>query len=204
MTSPKTSYRLWVCPEPNSLAELTGWLVDMTEAKFCMEKLLVISSTDYDLTVADAISTSAIIRYCRCFASGQRKKLEIDNLHTISSEEVSAHEYMRQVRDWHIAHPVNQQEVNAIHLIVNDDPNSPELVLGMSSYQATRRSLRDDQLHNALSLCNKWIEYLESKMVEEQLRLKPFMQKLSREEILALPINDPEPNANLKARRNQR
>ena len=120
-----------------------------------------------------------------------------------NADEMSIHKRIRGVRDWHVAHPINQQEVHALHLIVNDDPNASELVLGMSSYQATSRPLKVNELRLALSLCSKWVDFLKSKIVEEQLRLKPYVEQLSREQILALPIMEPETNANIHAKRIQ-
>lgn len=204
MIVPKATYRLWVSPEPHCLADITGCLVDITEAKSCIERLLVISPTSDDRTVADALSIAAVVRYCRCFTTGNRQMLDIKILSTATCDEVSVHERIRGIRDWHVAHPVNLQEVHALHLIVNKDPTASELVLGISSYQANSLLLTVEELNVALSLCRKWISFLQSKMVEEQLRLRPYVEQLSREHVLALPIEEPEPNSNISARRSKK
>jgi hypothetical protein len=180
-----------------------GYLVDLTEAKLCIERLLAMSRTLDDLTVAEALSIAAVIRYCRCFTTGIRQKLDIENLTALSADEIAIHYRIRDVRNWHVAHPINLQEVHALHLIVNDDANASELVLGMSSCQVVSRPLKDEELPLALSLCTKWIHFLESKLVAEKLRLRPYVEQLSREQVIALPVVDPEPSANVGARRKQ-
>ncbi|MDO8652763.1 MAG: hypothetical protein Q7R66_11285 [Undibacterium sp.] len=203
MTIPHASYRHWVSPVPHCLADLMGYLVDLTGAHACIEQLLEMTPAPDNLTLAEALSTAAVIRYCRCFTSGIRQKLDINILTTASPDEIAIHDRMRGVRDWHVAHPINQQEVHALHLIVNDDPNANDLVLGMSSYQATSRSLKIDEFRLALSLCFKWVTHIQGKIVEEQIRLKPYVEQLSRAQILALPIMDPDTNSNIKTRRTQ-
>ena len=180
-----------------------GYFVDLKAAQACIEQLLEMTLAPDTLTVAEALSTAAVIRYCRCFASGIRQKLDINSLITASAKEIAIHDRMRGVRDWHVAHPVNQQEVHALHLIVNDDPNANDLVLGMSSYQATSRPLKTDEFRLALSLCSKWVTHVQDKVVEEQLRLKPYVDQLSRADILALPTMNPDTNSNIQARRTQ-
>ncbi len=203
MTIPHASYRHWIPPVRHCLADLTGYFVDLTEAQACIEQLLEMTLAPDNLTIAEALSTAAVIRYCRCFASGIRQMLDINNLVAASAKEIAIHNRMRGVRDWHVAHPVNEQEVHALHLIVNDDPNANDLVLGMSSYQATSRPLKTDEFRLALSLCSKWVTHIQSKIVEEQLRLRPYVEQLSRADILALPLIDPDTNSNIKARRTQ-
>ena len=161
------------------------------------------SPSSIDLTVAEALSIAAVMRYCRCFTTGIRQPLAIESLTTASTDEVAIHERIQAVRNWHVAHPINLQEVHALHLIVNDDLTASELVLGMSSYQATRRPLKGEELSAALSLCSKWIDLLETKNVEEQLRLRPYVEQLSREQVLALPVVEPQPSDNVRARRTQ-
>jgi hypothetical protein len=180
-----------------------GYFVDLSAARACIEQLLQITPTPDNLTVLEALSTAAVIRYCRCFASGIRHRLDVSSLTTAGADELAIHDRMRGVRDWHVAHPINQQEVHALHLIVNDDPNANDLVLGMSSYQATARPLTIDEFRVALSLCSKWITHIQSKIVEEQLRLTPYVEQLSRAQILALPVMDPNTNSNINARRTQ-
>ena len=204
MKAPETTYRLWKPPVVHCLADLTGYLVDLTGAQSFLERLAAMSpGPEEDITVADALSIAAIVRYCRCFTSGNRQKLKIGELHEASSEELALHERMRGIRDWHIAHPINLQEVHALHLIVDNSPDATQLIHGLSSYSAAPLLLTAQETTLALSLIGKWVNMLKSKLVEEKLRLKPFADKMTREQVLALPADDPAPKANIKVKRPQ-
>jgi hypothetical protein len=156
-----------------------------------------------DGTAIEAYSIAAVIRYCRCFTSGNRTKLRIEDLISARTEEIELHNYMRGVRDWHIAHPVNQQEVHAVHLIVALSRSGELEVRGASSFSAAAMPLDSMQMECAVSLTDKWISLLQKKVVDEQLRLRPYAQALSATQLLALPERNPEPNRNVLARRKQ-
>jgi hypothetical protein len=196
-------YRLWDCPVPHCLEDITGYLVDIQTARSCAQYFFGIRSDPDDMIVPQALVIAAVIQYCRCFTTGIRQRLDIDSLTTASSDEVTLHHRIQEVRNKHVAHPVNQQEQYSLHLILNQDSTASNLILGMSSLEVTSFPLKSDELSMMISLCEKWIEFLIKKKKEEVLRLKPYVDQLSREEILALQIAEPQPNDNLQARRKQ-
>jgi hypothetical protein len=198
------TYRLWEPPIPHKLDEVTGHIVDITSAHSFLERLSAISHEPArDGVLMEAYSTAALVRYCRCFTSGSRSKLNIDDLTNATPEEIELHSHIRGARDWHIAHPVNQQEVHAVHLIVGTSESGEHEVLGASSFASTALPLDSEQIGLALSLTRKWISLLKSRLVDEQLRLSPYAQALSPEQLQALPEKDPEPNRDVRARRKQ-
>lgn len=204
MQTPNVTYRLWVPPEPHCLADLTGYLIDMEAAKSCFKHLeSMADGKDYVLVIHDALLTAAIIYYCRCFTSGIRNKLDINTLSSANADDTQMHDRIIGIRNWHVAHAINQQEIHAVHLIVNANSQAEHLVLGISSYQATSKSLGVADISPMLSLVEKWTKLLREKIVEENLRLRPYVDKLSREQVLALPEKNPEANPNIHARRKQ-
>ena len=197
-------YRRWHPPIPHRLADITGWIVDLRSAESMVRRLHAVPATrQNDPIVAQALLIAALISYCRCFTSGGRERLRIENLLAATPEEVAMHEHMRGVRDWHIAHPVNLQEVHAVHLIVDESPDARPLVKGISSYSAVSSPLTTAQMETVLSLCGKWMEMLAGMLATETVRLKPFADQLGREQVLALPIEDPQPSKNIRSRRRQ-
>lgn len=64
--------------------------------------------SDADATIIDALVTAAIIRYVRCFHhTGKRARLKVDDL---PDGLEGAHEYLKSIRDKHVAHSVNSFE----------------------------------------------------------------------------------------------
>ena len=198
------SYRLWHPPVSTSLADVTGHLVDVAQAKAYLQKFQEISLLkERDNTLAEALLAAAVIRYCRCFTTGNRSRLTIEQLSTATPSEITLHKQMQGVRDWHIAHPINRQEVHAVHIIVDESPEATSLIQGLSSFSAVSMPLSAQHAKDAIELCSKWLRLLQDELVQEQLRLKPYADRMNREQILALPIEDPAPSKNINSRRAQ-
>ena len=173
-------------------------------ARSFLERLSELTNcSDPDPVLIEALSTAALVRYCRNFTSGIREKLKIEILLTATPEEVVLHERLRKIRDKHVAHPVNQQEVDALYLIVDESHDVDYPVLGLSSYLSASLPLTLVEAQLTRGFCVKWITQLQNQLVEEKLRLQPFAAQLSRDQILSLPIDEPEPNPNVDARRRQ-
>jgi hypothetical protein len=176
----------------------------MTTARSFLQRLAKLSQESAtDGTAIEAYSIAAVIRYCRCFTSGSRAKLRIEDLVSATTAEIELHTYMRGVRDWHIAHPVNQQEVHAVHLIVAPSKSGELEVRGASSFSAAAMPLDSVQIEHAVLLTEKWLSVLQKKVVDEQLRLRPYAHALSAAQLLSLPEKNPEPNRDIRARRKQ-
>jgi hypothetical protein len=77
------------------------------------------------------------------------------------------------------------------------------VVLGASSFSSAALALDSEQIRLAMSLTEKWILLLQHRLAAEQLRLMPYAQALSPQQLLALPEEDPEPNRDVRARRRQ-
>jgi hypothetical protein len=186
------------------LYEVTGQIIDITSARSFFSRLAELSAGHaVDGTLMEAYSIAAVVRYCRCFTSGSRSKLNTEDLTAATPQEIQLHGYLRGVRDWHIAHPVNQQEVHAVHLIVATSASGTLEVLGASSFSSAALPVDSEQIELALSLTEKWISLLTERLVQEQLRLSPFAQALSPEQVQALPEGEPEPSRDVQTRRKQ-
>lgn len=197
-------YRRWTPPIETRLTDIHGWLVDMHAAKEFAEKLRIASDNENsDPVVVDALSTAALVRYSRCFTCGSRERLRIEQLVTATPNEIDLHDWLRGVRDWHIAHPVNLQEVHALYLIVDPSPEATSGALGISSFSSTNLALSPPYIDATERLCGKWIEWLTPQLIAENQKLVPLTQQLTRAEVLALPSDEPEPVSNIKARRRQ-
>jgi hypothetical protein len=198
-------YRRWSPPVPTEVEDLHGWLVDLHAAKDMFERQTsLLDNERSDPLLVDALSTSALVRYGRCFTSGIRKRLGLDLLPNATAAELDLHERMRGVRDWHVAHAVNRQEAHGLYIIVNPDPSGQPTVLGISSQSTAALPLDPPEVTAAAELCRRWVVALEERLVAENLRLRPYLDELTRPQLLAMPSQEPSTDANIKSRRRQR
>ncbi len=123
-------YRRWNPPVETRLPDIHGWLEDIHSAHELASRLSQeVSAENPDPVLLDALSTAALVRYSRCFTTGIRARLSIEELSTASPTDIDLHERIRGIRDWHIAHPVNEQEVHALYvfLMVHQKPQREPL-----------------------------------------------------------------------------
>jgi len=98
-------------PEARLLADLTGISYDLKRARDFATRLksaLVIRSPEASLV--EPLTIASIVQYCRPFASGRRQNLNDRVLAVFSADQRSRHDWIRDVRDKHIAHSVNTFE----------------------------------------------------------------------------------------------
>ncbi len=198
------TYRKWTPPVSSRIPDIHGWLQDIQSSKKLAERLIQeAEAANPDLILLDALSTASIVRYSRCFTSGIRERLSITQLPSATDADTELHKRIRGIRDWHIAHPVNQQEVHALYVIVDESPGATTGALGFSSYSSAELGLLPFEIEGMLDLCNKWIAWLNEQLIQENTRLMPHAVQLSRDELLSLPQDEPQSNTDIHARRTQ-
>jgi hypothetical protein len=197
-------YRRWNPPVETRLPDIHGWMQDIHSAhKFANRLFDGLNAKNPDPVVLDALTTAALVRYSRCFTSGIRARLSIDKLPTALPADIDLHKKLCRIRDSHIAHPVNQQEVHALYLILDSSPEATTGALGISSFSSTRLTLDEIEVSAMIKLCEKWTHWLQEELVREQTPLIPFASSLTRAELLSLPQDQPQPNSNIWANRRQ-
>ena len=85
--------------------------------------LAVEDDAEKDSVLMEALWTSALVVYARCFATGKRFGLTTADIAALPGEPVAAHDYLLGMRNKHIAHSVNpfeQVRVGAV-LGINDE-----------------------------------------------------------------------------------
>lgn len=198
-------YRRWEHPEASTMEQLHGWLEDIDAAREFLNRLdAELDKDEHDDVVIDALASAAVARYARCFASGNRGALNpIDVAGPGESQWSTLHEHIVGVRNWHVAHAINQQEVHTLMVIIPRAVDAPEAIAGFSSRSARGLALEPPDVPAAIALCDKWVAHLKNRLVQENIRLRPFCAQLSRDQLLALPEEEAQPNPNVNARRRQ-
>jgi hypothetical protein len=199
------AYRKWNPPVPTLISDLHGWISDIDSAREFAERLVQESEKENpDTLLVDALTTAAIIRYNRCFTTGFRARLEIDRLSSATAADVDLHERICAIRNLHIAHAVNEQEVHALYVIVDDSREATTGALGFSSQATSQIPLLPDEAVEMTKLCNKWVQLLKEQLAQENFRLMPLVTQLSREDLFRLPEGEPESNEDVHSRRKRR
>lgn len=89
----------------------------------------------------------AAITYARCFASGRRKKLEIDDIVSLTQKDRELHESVRRLRNQYFAHAVADEEGAHVLLYAKPGEKDPsgftvmQVVLMGDSNSTARRFL---------------------------------------------------------------
>lgn len=204
MATENPIYRRWTPPFETRVPDIHGCLQDIQSSQELATRLLAeLNAENPDPVLLDALSTATLVRYSRCFTSGIRVRLSIEELPTATPADVELHERLRGIRDWHIAHPINKQEVHALYVILDGSPTAMTGAIGFSSFSSVESPLEPSQASAMLELCVKWTDWLKIQLVHAQEPLIPYANRLSRAELLALPQDEPRPNSNIRAKRTQ-
>ena len=119
--------------EARTLADYEGLKQDLTAvAETCtrLEELLKIDSKDHILV--EALWTSALIRYARCFATGKRYGLEESVFDGLNGDPIGTHRLFIDIRSKHIAHSVNPLEQTHVGLVL-ERPERGKRVIGVAA-----------------------------------------------------------------------
>jgi hypothetical protein len=111
------------------------------------------------------------------------------------------HERICGIRNWHISHPVNEQEVHAIYVIVDETLGATTAALGLSSQGSAQIPLEPSEAREVIALCDRWVEWLKEQLKLENDRVMPLVMPLSRKELLSLPEGEPQYNEDIHAKR---
>ena len=198
-------FRRWKTAPVSQLADLCSCLDDMLSVIDFTSRLIELFDQDEpDYTLLDALSTAAIVRYTRCFVQGYRFRLDVEAHLTMDEGESLLHERIRQTRDWHIAHPINLQEIYTLAVGFNPQAGAAAKAEAIAVQARSEIPLEAPDLFTLRRLAERWRDWLEQAVNESRAQLLPEAMKLSAEQLLRLPSTPERPNPNPQARRKQR
>lgn len=98
--------------EVGHLADLRALEVELDMAmKLCDRARKIQIDTNDDAIFVDGLVTAALVKYVRCFQStGKRYGLSLENIESLPKDFIEAHNYLKDLRDKHVAHSVNGYE----------------------------------------------------------------------------------------------
>lgn len=118
--------------EPKPLLELhddeaaliAGWHAIAYDLRHVISatKLLLglLQQEERDDTLVRSLWSSALVAYVRCFGSGRRARLDQEIYSGLPGDPLGTHQYYKDTRDKHIAHPVNAFEEVRVGVMLDD------------------------------------------------------------------------------------
>lgn len=132
-----------------------------------------------DWGVVNGLSEAAVVRYARCFTSGRRLKLDESS---VPSQLVDAHRAVLELRNRHVAHPINDFEHGSVTIQVVEPP-SPRKIhhVGMGvSHLAGFNPPRADEL---IELCDGLLASLRPRIEELRVEVEARVKALNLDEV---------------------
>ena len=118
-------------PDGQLFSDLFGIKRDLElVVEFCQRLSDAYDAVPTDYPLIDALSTSSVVRYCRCFEGGVRAKLARESIKAIDPRFAEFHDYLFALRQKHLSHSVNEFEANYVTVAVSEPP-APREVLGI-------------------------------------------------------------------------
>lgn len=117
-------------PSAKALADAALIDQDLQFVVACCDRVLADEAAERsDALVERALWRAAIVAYVRCFSTGQRGSLGVEDVQGLPLEGAGEfHEHIRQMRNKHVAHSENAFEQAAVGVLPTADGSSVEAV----------------------------------------------------------------------------
>lgn len=177
----------WVPPVKTTLPNLYGLYTDLFRVHGYVSWLeRYYEKNPHDFTANEAIVTAAVARYARPFGKGQGKLIDLTDIASLTEADKKFHQRVIDIRNKHIAHPVNAFEVNEVYVWYHEGNPEPK-VTSVSAGAAQTVGLSGSEMVMLKKLCEKLLEYVNKLLNEECDKLMQLAKSLTPHQILALP-----------------
>lgn len=169
-------------PEAELLKDLHGILEDLSWVESAMGEYL----RHGDSILRQGLWIAGVIRYARCFASGDRYRLKQDDVIDDLDENLrELHEYVKNLRNRHIAHSENPYENNSITTRVPHPIPDDWESRGITGYGQTWYGLipADDVADGLAELAVTVRGIVEKRFDNEKKRVEEVLRNLTVEQI---------------------
>jgi hypothetical protein len=175
-------------PETHRLADMAGVHMDLRTVADTAAELARILERDLgrEKLTAEALQSHAVIRYGRCFRGGVRTAFLVPQewLDALPPELREWHDLFLDIRDKHVAHSVNDWELNVPVARVRVDQESGDVEAHSVSVNQHRVLLLDTVSYKALcELARQLADRVEAEMEIERARLLEYAKAIPVEEL---------------------
>lgn len=169
--------------QAKTLADLAALTQDLGAVMLtCTRLMSLIDEQSKDHILVEAMWTSALVRYARCFANGKRFGLEESAFSGLKGDPIATHRYFMGMRNRHIAHSVNPFEQMQVGLVLAPEDEAERKVVGVSTL-AMRHITSDREGVRQLGMLAK---VLLTKVTEQAKQLEHEVLTIGR----VLPLDD--------------
>jgi len=165
-------------PEAAFLADLYGIGHDLDMAEeWCKKVSKETQSANGDPWLNEAITTGAIVKYCRCFTTGVRFGLKRTDIENIGEDLLQKHDYIKALRDKFIAHPVNpfDESYVTVSITVKDGESSLGQIIHAGHTRLLLSAQEADELLEVIVAVKKCVNKIIS---NEEVKLRELISDL--------------------------
>ena len=178
-------------PDAKAFADFTGVEADLKIViEFCDRLVSIFEGPKIDGLLMEALSTAAVIRYARCFASGVRTRLSDEVLVRLTPEERLLHDSVYALRQRHYAHSVNTFEENRLVAWVSDDPDDAQ-VRSVAVQHGRISSLGLPTARGLADLTRRILAVVQETLAQEGEKVLLLARKLPYEELRNREMPEP-------------
>jgi hypothetical protein len=198
--------------EAKDLVDLYSIIFDLNSVIEATEKILNLMGqeklTDDDQLTIEHLWASALVKYFRCFTTGVRRQFlsPLSNVFSYITEgdPIYLHNYFNSIRNKHIAHSVNDQEVLKVGITINIDVSNNPQILGFSPLASRRIYENMTTIQDFLILAKVALKYAQGLRAQVEAQALVLAQAEGVESIMKRPKLqlkiDPNPQRASKAR----
>ncbi|MCK4635418.1 MAG: hypothetical protein KAT32_01005 [Candidatus Moranbacteria bacterium] len=159
------------------LAEIITVKNDLEFSKTSCQIILLNSHDGQYETVDIALWNSAIISFFRCFGGGKRGyKLDKKIFENLPGEPMNFYDFLKNLRDKHLAHPVNIFEEVKIGVIFSDDYKE---LLGISNFFIKRLLETPETIKQFIGFINVALKEVNFELEIKNIQLVNVVKKES-------------------------
>jgi hypothetical protein len=182
-------------PETHRLADMGGVLQDLSWVVEVCDRLLArIDDLRGNTVELEALESAAIVRYARCFNTGVRTAFRLDRswIDRLPAELQAAHDVAYARREKHIAHSVNDWELNEVTAQLRlDEATGTREVVAVSVRHYRALGLARNGVEALRELARATRDLIRVEFDAERARLLPIARAISMDELERRAAEDP-------------
>jgi len=177
-------------PETVRLADLYEIRFDLDAAEQWCEQAVRFAQTTDGFYIAEGLVTASVVKYARCFVTGVRLSLKLDDLVSLDAESIAAHNYFFELRTRFVAHAVNPFEETYVTATaaVRDGVPQPVTRVAAGQHRLELSASTASALH---ALIQKVKTIVAELIATEERQVLAFVQSLPLEAVHAFDLHRP-------------
>jgi hypothetical protein len=173
-------------PEAALVADLHGIAMDLQRAQEFARLLLAhFTSETTNWQLVEPLSIATAVTYARAFSGGVRHHLTEEDLKVLSDAQRESHQFLRDYRDKHIAHSVNEFEENIARANYCQERVQSEGITSIGYGGGRLVSLSGKEVQAVIEITTALEIHVRSQIKAEEERLLPIVRAMPLEEVLA-------------------